>query len=398
MTSKATNPAPGRDTAGPAGEVRRLRPAVKLPVRIARQMEDRVVAEGWPVGHRIGSEAGLAVDMGVCRHTLREAVRILEVSGLVESRKGKNGGLFVAADACNFACKTFSNYLEFVQVDVDELSAIHRALTHFVIDQAMAVLSQAQIVTLRRQISDLSTLSAPEQIPAAEDLHHALLDGVGNPALTLFVRVLDKMMLDASIFSTLSDEQWLEMPHRLVNLLVDKLAAILDGDRDRAFAISEAYVQGCAAMFKASSFADRQPLDEGATQRAYNFLPRAKPFKKAERVEQAIRDLIIAQGWPVGRNLGSEAELGARFGVGRSVLREALRSLEQLGVIEMGRGGRSGLRIISPDPAAVIETCRRHLRRERLDAGQSLRLRAVIEATGSPAPAQIGQLLLSILA
>jgi hypothetical protein len=46
----------------------------------------------------------------------------------------------------------------------------------------------------------------------------------------------------------------------------------------------------------------------------------------------------------------------------------------------------------------VIETCRRHLRRERLDAGQSLRLRAVIEATGSPAPARIGQLLLSILA
>jgi len=106
---------------------------------------------------------------------------------------------------------------------------------------------------------------------------------------------------------------------------------------------------------------------------------RAKPIKKVEKVEQQIRDLVIARRWPVGQSLGSEAELGARFGVGRSVLREAIRSLEQLGVVERGRGGRSGPRVITPDPATVIETRRRRLRHERPDSGQIQRLGAAIE-------------------
>ena len=34
---------------------------------------------------------------------------------------------------------------------------------------------------------------------------------------------------------------------------------------------------------------------------------------------------VIATGWPVGASLGSEAALQQRYGVSRSVLREAVR-------------------------------------------------------------------------
>lgn len=75
--------------------------------------------------------------------------------------------------------------------------------------------------------------------------------------------------------------------------------------------------------------------------------------------------------WKVGSKLGTETELMARFDVGRSVLREAIRSLERLGVVRMDRGVSGGLTLIEPDPSQVIAMCRRHLRRVKTTAAQA---------------------------
>ena len=91
---------------------------------------------------------------------------------------------------------------------------------------------------------------------------------------------------------------------------------------------------------------------------------------------------------------------GPSFGVGRPVLREALRSLEQLGVIEMGVGSSSGLRIVSPDPTAIVQPAQRHLRREGLDDHHRRQVRDLLEnlrANERP-PSHIGSLFQQILA
>jgi DNA-binding FadR family transcriptional regulator len=46
-------------------------------------------------GERLPSEAELAEQFGVSRPTMREAIRVLEYAGLVEARRGRNGGLFI---------------------------------------------------------------------------------------------------------------------------------------------------------------------------------------------------------------------------------------------------------------------------------------------------------------
>ncbi|MDN5824379.1 MAG: FadR family transcriptional regulator [Micrococcaceae bacterium] len=59
-----------------------------------------------------------------------------------------------------------------------------------------------------------------------------------------------------------------------------------------------------------------------------------------EAVFASLRKAIEAGDLPVGTKLSSEAALGARFGVSRSVVREALRSCASLGLTrtETGRG------------------------------------------------------------
>src|SRR5829696_3466022 len=76
--------------------------------------------------------------------------------------------------------------------------------------------------------------------------------------------------------------------------------------------------------------------------------------KLATQVARRIETDIIGRGWPVGESLGSEPELRERYGVSRSVLREAVRLVEHHQVARMRRGPNGGLFIAAPDagPAA----------------------------------------------
>ena len=75
------------------------------PVQTRRTFEEAVeqIAEKIKmgelrVGDRLPSERALAEQMQISRPTLREAVRVLQDSGLIEVRRGSGGGMFVAAD------------------------------------------------------------------------------------------------------------------------------------------------------------------------------------------------------------------------------------------------------------------------------------------------------------
>jgi DNA-binding FadR family transcriptional regulator len=68
-------------------------------------------------------------------------------------------------------------------------------------------------------------------------------------------------------------------------------------------------------------------------------LPRLSRTSLVAEVIVVIRKMVKDDAWPSGAKLPSEQELGRQLGVGRSTVREALRVLGHLGIIE----SRSGL-------------------------------------------------------
>lgn len=137
--------------------------------------------------------------------------------------------------------------------------------------------------------------------------------------------------------------------------------------------------------------------------------------KLASMVARDIEADIVRRGWAVGESLGSEHALQQRFGVSRSVLREAVRLVEHHQVARMRRGPNGGLYICEPDAAPatravviyleylgttlgdllnarlVLEPLAASLAAERIDEAGIARLRAVLHAEqqwrpGSPAP------------
>jgi len=141
----------------------------------------------------------------------------------------------------------------------------------------------------------------------------------------------------------------------------------------------------------------------------------ARSDKRASQIARSIEADIVRRGWTVGESLGSEHALQQRYGVSRSVLREAVRLVEHHQVALMRRGPNGGLLICEPDagPATravviyleylgttiedllnarlVLEPLATSLAAERIDEAGIDRLRAILRAEerwkpGLPAP------------
>lgn len=84
------------DPAQPSGDfntVRRLRTFDEVIV----QVQDAIASGRFQPGDRLPSERELCQMFGIGRPALREALRVLEVLGVLDIRPGKGGGIFVAA-------------------------------------------------------------------------------------------------------------------------------------------------------------------------------------------------------------------------------------------------------------------------------------------------------------
>lgn len=105
----------------------------------------------------------------------------------------------------------------------------------------------------------------------------------------------------------------------------------------------------------------------------------AGPEKRATQVARQLEDEIIDRRWPIGQSLGSEAELQERFGVSRSVLREAIRLLEHHEVARMHRGRGGGLMVCAPDASPATRALVIYLEYVGTSVEDLLRARLLLE-------------------
>lgn len=62
------------------------------------RMRERILQGDWQVGQRLPTEPVLALELGISRNTVREAMRVLAFSGLVEIRQGDGSYLRTCQD------------------------------------------------------------------------------------------------------------------------------------------------------------------------------------------------------------------------------------------------------------------------------------------------------------
>jgi DNA-binding FadR family transcriptional regulator len=89
---------------------------------------------------------------------------------------------------------------------------------------------------------------------------------------------------------------------------------------------------------------------DSADMRLGDLFSEVRPTRGFEEIAMQIQSAVYAGKLNVGDRLPNERDLGEIFGVSRATLREALRLLEALGVIEVRRGATGGAFIVEPAP------------------------------------------------
>jgi len=85
------------------------------------------------------------------------------------------------------------------------------------------------------------------------------------------------------------------------------------------------------------------------------FLP-IKTKRAFEEISDQIRQLIYSGVFKPGEKLLSEREFANQFKTGRMVVREALRTLEQSGLIYIKHGSLGGAYVKAPDTTTIIKS------------------------------------------
>jgi GntR family transcriptional repressor for pyruvate dehydrogenase complex len=86
-----------------------------------------------------------------------------------------------------------------------------------------------------------------------------------------------------------------------------------------------------------------------------------RPTRASTEVIAQIREAIFGGRYRPGDRLPTERELARQFGVSRVTIRDALRALEAVGLVEVRVGGHGGPYVAEPDIARLTETLATHV-------------------------------------
>src|ERR1700722_17984204 len=101
-----------------------------------------------------------------------------------------------------------------------------------------------------------------------------------------------------------------------------------------------------------------------------------------------VRESLFAKRLKPGDFLGTEKDLAARHGVSRIVARDALRTLEALGIVEIRMGKGGGARIARGNPRLFAEALAVQLDLTGVTAAEILDAQRAIETLGAELAAE----------
>lgn len=206
---------------------------MKTSERIAAIIIQDIAAQGLVPGDRLPNEAAMIERFQLGRGSVREALRILEVHGIIQLRSGPGGGPVVGAVRPRDVARTFSLYLNRVGATMGELVDARTFLEPTVARLASEHRDPDGLERLRDALTreELIEDGDPRYIQAANDFHYVVGSMTGNRVLNLIAMSLKELYTSRVVGGGLANATTapsIRLEHRAIG------EAILAGDGDMA--------------------------------------------------------------------------------------------------------------------------------------------------------------------
>jgi GntR family transcriptional regulator, transcriptional repressor for pyruvate dehydrogenase complex len=214
----------------------------KIPEILARRILREITHRHMAPGDRLPSEADMLAEFGAGRASLREALRILEIHGVIRIKPGPHGGPRVTEVSRSDFGHTTTIYLQRMGATFHDLIEARLLTEPAMVRLAAQRLTDETAERIRATAAlGWEALEAPPEdwSRATEEFHAVVASASGNPVLDLQASSLISIERKHAgpIFTERKDRERTLRIH-------DKLAeAILDRDADLAEELSRTHIE-----------------------------------------------------------------------------------------------------------------------------------------------------------
>jgi DNA-binding FadR family transcriptional regulator len=159
---------------------------------LADALRRRIRSGEWPEGFALPAERDLSVETGLSRTSVREALRMLEVDGLIEIRPGRNGGARVRRPAGDELTRQLELFIWGRNVAAEHLHDVREALEALGAEGAARRRTEADLaeLRLRTQSVEASVDDLDRYLDANLAWHMSVVRASHNELLVSFMEVL----------------------------------------------------------------------------------------------------------------------------------------------------------------------------------------------------------------
>jgi GntR family transcriptional repressor for pyruvate dehydrogenase complex len=207
---------------------------------LANELRERILTGEFPVGTGLPAERDLVIQTRMSRTSVREALRILEVQGLISIKVGRTGGAFVEHPGEPALASTLTLLIRGQQIPRSALLEVRSAIEPFCARLAAADRTDQDLHDL-----DAANAATSDSLPSFVEWHIALARTSHNEMLSGLVLALSR-----AIHATTDDAVVDDAPRRsALHAHREVTEAIREGDADAAARLMSRHGQSADEAF-----------------------------------------------------------------------------------------------------------------------------------------------------
>ncbi|MFF5010484.1 FadR/GntR family transcriptional regulator [Streptomyces phaeochromogenes] len=169
---------------------------------VADEIRGMIANGQLPVGQALPSETALMEAFQIARPTMREVLRVLESDGLVEVRRGVNGGPVVSSMPLAPVARLVGVHLQARGVTLHDLKDAQSVIEPGAARLASQARSEEDIVQLRELVTEVESCTHIEEFGVLAARFHLLIMKVsGNTTLAMIGELLSTLLPDSYVAS-----------------------------------------------------------------------------------------------------------------------------------------------------------------------------------------------------
>jgi DNA-binding FadR family transcriptional regulator len=166
---------------------------------ICEQVRREMAAGSLRPGDKLPPERELALKLGVSRAAVREALRSLEIAGVVGLHKGARGGAFILKGDPDIVTRSIRDMFHLGRISLDNLTEARTLVMQTAIELVCERIRPTAVAALEKNVDRLTTLpisgQASERVAISAEFYRLISQATDNTVLQVIIEALTEIVL-----------------------------------------------------------------------------------------------------------------------------------------------------------------------------------------------------------